>query len=78
MEVNNEIKRVMLELALRPVLAHHRSALQRNARNLMELGISLSSHDFSSQEYDDTYQELLLQLKEKDSKTLATWMMQHF
>ncbi|MEM1484433.1 hypothetical protein V6615_06075 [Oscillospiraceae bacterium PP1C4] len=78
MTIDIKIKRATLEIALRHMLRGAKKSPERTARNLIEIGSSLSKLNLSDEAAEKLCLELSELIKTMDHEKIMHWMIQSF
>lgn len=78
MRLDNKIKSATLDTALKFMLNNSKKSLDRNARNILELGCTLSGQRLPEKEAGALYEELYQMLSQGKQSLVKDWMIQQF
>ena len=78
MRLDNKIKSATLDTALKFMLNNSKKSLDRNARNIRELGCTLSGRRLPEKEAEVLYQELYQMLVQGSQSLVKDWLIEQF
>lgn len=78
MNIDYKIRKATLETAINVLLIQKRKSAPRTARNIIDIGCSLSEHNITENMKNEIYNELLELISKENIKTIKTFVIKNF